>query len=38
MDYINSGKTRAWVLAGFVNSVEFKDLCSKYGIVAGSLR
>ena len=30
-----SGQTRAFVLAGFVNSVEFDDLCASYGISRG---
>ena len=35
---INSGMTREAVLAGFVNSNEFFDLCSSYGISKGVLR
>ena len=37
LDYLGTGKSRLWVLAGFVNSQEFKDLCSAYGINPGSL-
>ena len=35
---LNGGKTRAFVLAGFVNSVEFDDLCTSYGISRGFMR
>ena len=35
---INSGKSRAFVLAGFVNSVEFDNLCASYGISRGFMR
>ena len=34
---LNSGYSRQFVLAGFINSKEFKDLCSSYGIAAGKL-
>lgn len=34
---LNSGYSRQFVLAGFVNSDEFKKLCSTYGIIAGKL-
>ena len=37
LDYLNTGKSRAWVLAGFVNSKEFKELCSRYGISPGNI-
>jgi len=37
LDYLNTGKSREWVLAGFINSQEFKNLCSAYGINPGSL-
>jgi len=33
---LENGVSRSGVLAGFVNSVEFKKLCSSYGINAGS--
>jgi peptidoglycan/xylan/chitin deacetylase (PgdA/CDA1 family) len=32
---LNAGNSRQFVLAGFVNSVEFKTLCKNYGITAG---
>ncbi|MCL5070455.1 MAG: CAP domain-containing protein, partial [Actinobacteria bacterium] len=32
-----NGGSRQYVLAGFVNSVEFKTLCDSYGINSGSL-
>ncbi len=35
--YLNAGYTRHYVLAGFVNSQEFKNLCATYGINPGSL-
>ncbi len=31
------GKTRKHVLAGFVNSVEFENLCNAYGIIRGTM-
>ena len=37
LGYLNTGKSRQWVLAGFINSDEFKNLCSAYGINPGSL-
>ncbi|MCG9480037.1 MAG: DUF4214 domain-containing protein [Actinomycetia bacterium] len=37
MSELNSGKSREYVLAGFVNSQEFNQLCSDYGINPGSL-
>ncbi len=35
---LQQGFTREYVLAGFVNSPEFFDLCSGYGISRGTLR
>jgi len=32
---LNAGNSRQFVLAGFVNSDEFKTLCKNYGITAG---
>ncbi len=32
---INEGQSRAFVLSGFVNSVEFDNLCADYGISRG---
>ena len=37
LNYLNTGKSRVWVLAGFINSQEFRDLCNVYGINPGSL-
>ncbi len=37
-DAISAGTSREAVLAGFVNSVEFDDLCTYYGISRGVLR
>ncbi|MCE5329325.1 polysaccharide deacetylase family protein [bacterium] len=34
---LNAGTSRQYVLAGFVNSAEFHNLCAKYGIESGSL-
>jgi len=34
---LKSGYSRQFVLAGFVNSYEFKKLCTTYGIIAGKL-
>ena len=34
---LTSGKSRKEVLAGFVNSAEFNNLCKKYGIERGTL-
>ena len=34
---LNAGNSRQFVLAGFVNSIEFKTLCKNYGITAGKL-
>lgn len=33
-----AGKSRAYVLSGFVNSSEFDKLCDAYGIVRGNMR
>ena len=35
--YLDAGFTRHYVLAGFVNSQEFKNLCASYNINPGSL-
>ena len=35
---LESGKSREYVLAGFVNSQEFNNLCQEYGINLGSLK
>ena len=37
LNHLSTGKSRLWVLAGFVNSQEFKNLCTNYGINPGSL-
>lgn len=37
-DLLQQGKTREFVLAGFVNSTEFDTLCSNYGISVGVMR
>jgi len=37
MSELNNGNSREYVLAGFVNSQEFNQLCADYGINAGSL-
>ena len=37
MGQLNSGSSRQYVLEGFVNSVEFADLCAKFGIERGSI-
>ena len=37
LGYLNKGYTRNYVLAGFTNSDEFKNLCAQYGIDQGSL-
>ena len=37
VSHLNSGKSRKWVLAGFINSQEFKILCAEYGIRPGSI-
>ena len=33
-----AGKTRGYVLSGFVNSTEFDNLCDAYGIARGTMR
>ncbi|MGM0365885.1 MAG: DUF4214 domain-containing protein [Actinomycetota bacterium] len=38
MSQLESGKSRSFVLAGFVNSVEFESLCAAYGIKPGSIK
>lgn len=38
MNLMNEGKSREFVLAGFVNSVEFDNLCTTFGISRGFLR
>lgn len=37
MGQLNAGNSRQFVLAGFVNSAEFRNLCAKYGIESGSI-
>lgn len=37
MGQLNSGSSRQYVLAGFVNSTEFANLCNKFGIERGSI-
>ncbi|MHB1377553.1 MAG: DUF4214 domain-containing protein [Candidatus Humimicrobiaceae bacterium] len=37
MGQLNSGSSRQYVLAGFVNSTEFANLCTKFGIERGSI-
>jgi len=37
MGQLNSGSSRQFVLAGFVNSTEFANLCTKFGIERGSM-
>jgi len=37
MSVFDSGMSRYYVLAGFVNSEEFKNICNTYGITTGSL-
>lgn len=36
LNELSRGKTREYVFAGFVNSAEFAELCSKYGIQQGT--
>ena len=38
VDKLASGQSRAFVLAGFVNSVEFDNLCAQYDISRGFMR
>lgn len=37
LNLLNKGYSRQYILSGFVNSGEFKNLCSSYGIKAGSI-
>lgn len=37
MGLLNAGNSRQYVLAGFVNSTEFRNFCAKFGIDSGSL-
>jgi lysophospholipase L1-like esterase len=37
MNDLNAGRSRQYVLAGFINSQEFKNLCASFGINPGSL-
>ena len=37
VNILNSGQSRQFVLAGFVNTTEFKNICNAAGIVAGQL-
>ena len=37
MDYLAGGTPRSYVLAGFVNSIEYSGICSEYGVNRGSL-
>ncbi|MCE5329518.1 polysaccharide deacetylase family protein [bacterium] len=37
MNLLNKGYSRQFVLAGFTNSDEFKNLCNSYGVKPGSL-
>lgn len=36
-DFLDKGVSRLWVFRGFVESVEFTDICSSYGIDRGSV-
>lgn len=38
LGFLESGMTRYYVCAGFANSVEFKNLCSRYQINPGGLK
>ncbi|HHT78607.1 MAG TPA: DUF4214 domain-containing protein [Actinobacteria bacterium] len=38
MGLLNSGSSREFVFSNFVNSDEFANICSKYGIQAGKVR
>ncbi|MDD5658958.1 MAG: DUF4214 domain-containing protein, partial [Actinomycetota bacterium] len=38
MGLLNSGSSREFVFSNFVNSIEFADICTKYGIQAGTAR
>lgn len=35
MSYLNRGASRQWVFAGFVNSVEFSNICANYQVTRG---
>ena len=37
MTKLNNGESREYVIAGFVNSIEFKNLCARYGINPGEM-
>lgn len=37
IEKMNNGMSREAVIAGFVNSQEFKKLCKRYGIIAGTM-
>ena len=37
MNLLNKGYTKQYVLAGFVGSGEFKNLCGSYGVIPGKL-
>lgn len=37
VDLLEAGKSREFVLAGFVNSEEFDALCAEYGIIRGTM-
>lgn len=38
LEKLANGNSRDFVLAGFVNSVEFGNLCNRYGIVRGEMQ
>ena len=38
VDYLDKGVTRQFVYQGFANSVEFGNLCSRYGVTQGSFQ
>lgn len=38
MERLTCGNSREYVLAGFVNSVEFDQLCNRYNIIRGSMQ
>lgn len=38
LDKLEQGFSRRYVLAGFVNSKEFNELCNVYGIIPGSIK
>lgn len=37
MTLLAEGKSRGYVLSGFVNSVEFDNLCTSFGISRGTM-